>query len=143
MLVTIVQGGLIRWINPKLGNEKSIYFGMILYILGMLLFSIASQGWMMLVFIIHYCLAGIAGPAMQSVISNQVPSNDQGEIQGMLSSLRSASAIIGPPTMSTVFFYFTHNDAPFKFAVAPFVLGAFLMLVSTAIAYRSFRKKQL
>ena len=31
LLVGIVQGGLIRVINPKLGNEKSIYVGMALY----------------------------------------------------------------------------------------------------------------
>ena len=30
LLVGIVQGGLIRWINPKLGNEKSIFFGIAL-----------------------------------------------------------------------------------------------------------------
>lgn len=142
LLVGIVQGGLIRWINPKLGNEKSIYVGMALYTIGMFLFATATESWMMFVFLIPYCLGGIAGPAMQAVISEQVPSNEQGEIQGTLSSLMSASAIIGPPMMSTVFYFFTHNEAPFLFPGAPFVLGGFLMLLSTIIAYFSFRKKQ-
>ena len=31
LLVAIVQGGLIRYINPKIGDEKSIYIGMGLY----------------------------------------------------------------------------------------------------------------
>jgi DHA1 family tetracycline resistance protein-like MFS transporter len=97
---------------------------------------------MLFVFLIPYCLGGIAGPAMQAVISEQVPANEQGEIQGTLSSLMSASAIIGPPMMSTVFYFFTHNEAPFLFPGAPFVLGGFLMFVSTVIAYFSFRKKQ-
>jgi DHA1 family tetracycline resistance protein-like MFS transporter len=141
LLVGIVQGGLIRWINPKLGNEKSIYVGMALYSIGMFLFALASQSWMMFAFLIPYCLGGIAGPAMQAIISSQVPANEQGEIQGTLSSLMSASAIVGPPMMSTVFYYFTHKDAPFQFAGAPFVLGGFLMLISTIIAYFSFKKK--
>jgi DHA1 family tetracycline resistance protein-like MFS transporter len=141
LLVGIVQGGLIRWINPKLGNEKSIYVGMALYTIGMFLFATATESWMMFAFLIPYCLGGIAGPAMQAVISSQVPANEQGEIQGTLSSLMSASAIVGPPMMSTVFYYFTHKDAPFQFAGAPFVLGGILMLVSTIIAYFSFRKK--
>jgi len=143
LLVTIVQGGLIRWINPKLGNEKSIYVGMALYSIGMFLFALATQSWMMFAFLLPYCLGGIAGPAMQAVISSQVPANEQGEIQGMLSSLRSASTIIGPPLMSTVFYYFTHKEAPFQFAGAPFVLGGILMLTSTLIAYSSFKKKKL
>lgn len=141
LLVGIVQGGLIRWINPKLGNEKSIYVGMALYTIGMFLFATATESWMMFAFLIPYCLGGIAGPAMQAVISSQVPANEQGEIQGTLSSLMSASAIVGPPMMSTVFYYFTHKDAPFQFAGAPFVLGGILMLVSTIIAYFSFSKK--
>ena len=141
LLVGIVQGGLIRVINPKLGNEKSIYVGMALYTIGMFLFATATQSWMMFTFLIPYCLGGIAGPAMQAVISSQVPANEQGEIQGTLSSLMSASAIVGPPMMSTVFYYFTHKEAPFQFAGAPFVLGGILMLLSTIIAYFSFRKK--
>lgn len=141
LLVGIVQGGLIRVVNPKLGNEKSIYAGMALYTVGMFLFATATQSWMVFVFLIPYCLGGIAGPALQAVISAQVPANEQGEIQGTLSSLMSASAIVGPPMMSTVFYFFTHKTAPFQFAGAPFVLGGFLMFLSTIIAYYSLRKK--
>ncbi|WP_300564616.1 TCR/Tet family MFS transporter [Flavobacterium sp.] len=140
LLVGIVQGGLIRWVNPKLGNEKSIYLGMALYTLGMFLFASATAGWMMFAFLVPYCLGGIAGPALQSVISTQVPPNEQGEIQGTLTSLMSASSIIGPPLMSLVFYYFTHKEAPFLFAGAPFVLGGVMMLISTIIAYFSLKK---
>jgi len=141
LLVGLVQGVLIRWINPRLGNEKSIYLGLFLYTAGLLLFALATKSWMVFVFLIPYCLGGIAGPAIQTVISNKVDASEQGEIQGTLSSLMSLSTIIGPPMMSTVFYYFTHNEAPFKFAGAPFVLGGALMFLSTIIAYFSFRKK--
>ncbi len=140
ILVALVQGGLIRWINPKLGDVKSIYVGMALYTLGMFLFGFATQSWMMFAFLIPYCLGGIAGPALQAVIAGQVPANEQGEIQGTLTSLVSAAAIIGPPLMSTVFYYFTHNEAPFKFAGAPFIIGGVGMLMSTIIAYASLKK---
>jgi DHA1 family tetracycline resistance protein-like MFS transporter len=140
LLVGIVQGGLIRWVNPKLGNEKSIYVGMALYTLGMFLFAFANQSWMMFTFLIPYCLGGIAGPALQAVISTQVPPNEQGEIQGTLTSLMSASAIVGPPMMSSIFYYFTHKEAPFIFAGAPFILGGIGMLLSTIIAYFSLKK---
>ena len=140
ILVALVQGVLIRWINPKIGDVKSIYVGMALYTLGMFLFGFATQSWMMFAFLIPYCLGGIAGPALQAVIASQVPANQQGEIQGTLTSLISVSAIVGPPLMSLVFYYFTHNDAPFKFAGAPFILGGFGMLLSTIIAYYSLKK---
>jgi DHA1 family tetracycline resistance protein-like MFS transporter len=59
LLVGLVQGLLIRWINPKIGNERSIYYGLILYAIGMLLFAFATESWMMFVFLIPYCLGGI------------------------------------------------------------------------------------
>lgn len=143
LLVGIVQGGLIRWTSPRLGNEKSIYTGLALYTVGMLLFAFATQSWMMFVFLIPYCLGGIAGPALQAVVSGNVPANEQGEIQGTLASLMSASAIIGPPMMTNTFYFFTHKEAPFEFAGAPFLLGGFLMLLSTFIAFYSLRTKAI
>jgi DHA1 family tetracycline resistance protein-like MFS transporter len=141
LLVGLVQGVLIRWINPILGNKKSIYVGMALYSIGMLLFGMATESWMMFVFLIPYCLGGIAGPAFQAIISNQVPANEQGEIQGTLTSVMSASSIVGPPLMTGVFFYFTNKDATIKFAGAPFILGSILMVISTLLAYFALRKK--
>jgi DHA1 family tetracycline resistance protein-like MFS transporter len=143
LLVGIVQGGLIRWTSPRLGNEKSIYIGLALYTIGMLLFAFATESWMMFVFLIPYCLGGIAGPALQAVVSGNVPANEQGEIQGTLASLMSASAIIGPPMMTNTFYFFTHKEAPFQFAGAPFILGGFLMLLSTIIAFYALRRKAI
>ena len=139
LLVAIVQGGLIRFINPKLGNEKSVYMGLLLYALGLLLFAFASQSWMMFVFLIPYCLGGICGPALQSIISGNVPPDEQGELQGALTSLISLTSIIGPPVMTGLFSYYTRPGAPVHFSGAAFLLGSVLMLLSAAIAYRTLK----
>jgi DHA1 family tetracycline resistance protein-like MFS transporter len=141
LLVGLVQGVLIRWLNPKLGNEKSIYLGMMFYAIGMLLFAFATESWMLFVFLVPYCLGGISGPALQSIIAGQVNPNEQGEIQGMLSSVMSASAIVGPPLMTGLFYYFTNEKAAIIFPGAPFLLGAILMFASSIIAYNALRKK--
>jgi DHA1 family tetracycline resistance protein-like MFS transporter len=140
LLVGLVQGGLIRWTSPRLGNQKSIYLGLSLYTVGMLLFAFATESWMMFAFLVPYCLGGIAGPALQSEVSGKVPANEQGEIQGTLASLMSASAIIGPLMMTNTFYFFTHDEAPFQLPGAPFILGSFLMLISTILAYYSMKK---
>lgn len=142
LLVGLVQGGWIRIVNPRLGNEKSIYIGLALYSFGLVLFAFASQGWMMFAFLIPYCLGGICGPALQAVISNHVPPNEQGELQGALTSLMSVTTIIGPPVMTNLFAYFTQKGAPVYFPGAPFLLGAVLMLISTILAYRMFRTEK-
>ncbi len=141
-LVGLVQGLLIRWINPKIGNERSIYYGLLLYAIGMLLFAFATESWMMFVFLIPYCLGGICGPALQSVITQNIPSNQQGELQGALTSLISATSIVGPPLMTNLFYFFTHKSAPFQFPGAPFFLGFILMLTSAFFVYFAFQKKK-
>lgn len=140
LLIAIVQGGLIRYINPKLGDEKSIYVGLGLYSFGLLLFAFASEGWMMFVFLIPYCLGGIAGPALQSIISGNVPKNEQGELQGALTSLMSATSIIGPLLMTNLFAWFTRPEGQIKFAGAPFLAGAVCMLISAVLAARTMKR---
>ncbi len=141
LLVAIVQGGLIRYINPRLGNEKSVYTGLLLYATGLFLFAFATQSWMMFVFLIPYCFGGIAGPAIQSIMSSNVKANEQGELQGALTGLVSLTSIAGPPMMTGLFAYFTKPGAPIHFSGAAFLLGALLMLASAVIAYRSLHLK--
>lgn len=142
LLVALVQGGLIRIVHPVLGNERSVYVGLAFYSIGLFLFAFASQSWMMFAFLVPYCLGGIAGPALQAIISNQVPANEQGELQGALTSLISATSIVGPPVMTNLFAYFTQPSAPVHFSGAPFLLGAVLMLVSSWFAYQALHKKR-
>ncbi|SHG04880.1 TCR/Tet family MFS transporter [Pedobacter caeni] len=141
LLLGLVQGILIRWTTPKFGEQKSIYYGLICYTLGLLLFAFANQGWMMFVFLIPYSLGGICGPAIQSVMSKDVLSNEQGELQGALTGLVSATSIIAPPLMTNLFYYFTNDEAPFRFSGAPFFLASVLMAVSVIIVYSTFQRK--
>lgn len=143
VMAILVQGGLIRYLNPRIGNERSIYYGLSIYAMGMLMFAYAQKEWMMFAILIFYGLGGIAGPALQSVISTQVPKNEQGELQGTLASLMSLTSMIGPPLMTNLFFYFTHNSAPFQFAGAPFFLGFILMFASVFFVYFAFQKKKI
>ncbi|MDB5117288.1 MAG: tetracycline resistance efflux pump [Mucilaginibacter sp.] len=140
LLVAIVQGGLIRIILPKLGQKRSIWVGLLLYSTGLLLFAFATKGWMMFAFLVPYCLGGIAGPALQGYMSNNVPPNEQGELQGGLTSLMSLSSIFGPLIMTEAFYFFTKPNSFIQFPGAPFVIGSVLMLLSALLAVRSFNK---
>jgi len=140
LMVAIVQGGLIRIILPKLGNERSIWVGLVFYSSGLLLFAFATKGWMMFAFLVPYCLGGIAGPALQGYMSTSVPANEQGELQGGLTSLMSVSSIVGPLLMTESFYYFTKPNPFFQFPGAPFAIGSILMLLSALLAIRSFKR---
>ena len=142
LLVGLVQGVLIRYINPRLGNTRSIYTGFGLYAVGLLLFAFASQGWMMFVFLVPYCLGGIAGPSLQSIITGHVPANEQGELQGALTSLISATSILSPPIMTNLFAHFTSRSTSIYFPGAPYLLGSILMLAAGVVAYRVLSREK-
>jgi DHA1 family tetracycline resistance protein-like MFS transporter len=142
LLVAVVQVGLLRVVNPRLGNDRSVYVGLGFYALGMLLFAFANQSWMMYAFLVPYCLGGIAGPALQGIISGHVPPNEQGELQGALTSLMSVTSIIGPLIMTNLFYFFTKTSAPVYFPGVSFLLGAVLMLASAVLAYYTLRREK-
>ena len=140
VLSALVQGLLIRWLIPKIGQNAAVYIGMILYAFGLVLFSMAGEGWMVYPYMVVYCLGGIAGPALQGIMSNQVPSNEQGELQGALTSMMSLTSIIGPPVMTGLFAFFTGPGAPIELPGAPMMLGAALVLIGLFLSWRVLSK---
>lgn len=137
VIVAIVQGGLVKYAVKLWGEKKTIYIGYVFWIVGLILFASATQGWMLFAFLLPYCLGGIASPTLQGIVSNQVADNEQGELQGAMTALISLSSIIGPLVMTNLFYQFTQDDAPFQFAGAPFALGAVLVLVSLLLSRKS------
>jgi len=61
----------------------------------------------MYAFMVPYALGGLAGPSLQGIITTRVPSNEQGELQGGITSLASFTAIFAPPLMTGLFSYYT------------------------------------
>jgi DHA1 family tetracycline resistance protein-like MFS transporter len=126
LLIAICQGGLTGVVIPKIGETKALHFGLALTILAFAATAVVTQSWMIYAFMIPSALGGIANPALQSLISRQVPASEQGEFQGTLVSLASLTAFVGPILYSSLFAYFTSSAAPFQFAGAAY-LGAALI----------------
>ena len=139
-MFALVQGVLIRRIIPKLGQRRSIYIGLGLYAAGLLLFAFATQGWMMYAFTVVYCLGGIAGPALQGIMSGIVPPNAQGELQGGFTSLMSVTSIVGPPLMNNLFALSTKPGGDIYFPGAAMLLGAVFMIISAVLARSTLKK---
>jgi DHA1 family tetracycline resistance protein-like MFS transporter len=141
VLIAGIQGGLVRWAIPKFGLQKNIMAGIAFYGIGLILIAFNNVGALMYLFMVPYCLGGVGGTALQGFISEQVPNNEQGELQGALTSLSSATNIIGPLIMTSLFHHFTKPGAPVYFPGAPFLMGAVIMAISIILAIRSFKKK--
>jgi DHA1 family tetracycline resistance protein-like MFS transporter len=128
----IVQGGLTRVLIPKWGEWNSLVVCIVISALAYAGYAFANAGWMMYAILVPSALAGIGGPAIQSLISKNVPAQEQGELQGTLVSLASLTAIVGPLFYTELFSQFTKSDAPFFFPGVSY-LGASIICVLSGI----------
>lgn len=142
LLLAIVQAGLLRVLIPRIGSQRSVLIGLSLYTVSLPLMAFAHEPWMLIMASVPYVLAGIGGPAIQGIISNEVPSTEQGQIQGGLTSLISFTAILGPPLMTGMFAHFTQPGTSLYFPGAPFLFGGVLTAISVALAYHHFQVKK-
>jgi len=140
VLVAIVQAGLIKHAVKFFGQKKTVYIGFILWTIGMFLFAFAPTELFLLVSLVPYCFGGIAGPTVQSIVSNRVPDNEQGELQGAMTSLISVASIIGPIAMTAIFYFFTNDEAEVYFPGSPFFLGGLLFIAAFVLSFVTLKK---
>ncbi|MES2386596.1 MAG: TCR/Tet family MFS transporter [Bacteroidota bacterium] len=139
LIMALVQAVLIRLVLPKTGDRLAVYIGMCFSIIGFVLFAFAGSGTVMLLTLIPWGLGGLGAPAIMGLISNSVPANEQGELQGGLTSLMSVTAIPAPLIMSGLFAHYSKPGAEVYFPGAPFLLSAALVLIALLVAYLSMR----
>jgi DHA1 family tetracycline resistance protein-like MFS transporter len=135
VLVAIVQGGFAQKAYDYFGAGKSVYLGIAMYGIGMLLFAFATESWMMFAFLVPFAIGGICTPNLQSYLSGRVGEDQQGELQGGLTAIQSLTTIFGPLIMTSIFFYTTKAGTAFYFPGSAFLLAAVLVVGSFTIAY--------
>ncbi|MEY4521502.1 MAG: hypothetical protein RIT10_687 [Bacteroidota bacterium] len=127
----IVQGGLTGKIVEKFGQKKSAKAGLFVSILVLLGMGLINQGWMMYAIIIPYAFSGIVDPAIRSIISTQVENNEQGELQGIFTSLMSLGEIVGPPLFMWFFYTFKNSVPNSNIGLGtPFFVASFIGLIA-------------
>ncbi|MBN8643699.1 MAG: TCR/Tet family MFS transporter [Planctomycetes bacterium] len=133
----VVQGGLARKIIPAMGEPRSVIVGIAIGIAAFAAYGLATRGWMIYALVLVASLGGIAGPAIQSIITRAVRPDEQGEVQGALTSFNSGlAAILGPAIAAPMFKYFISTDAPMHLPGAPYLWGSFLCVIGLVLTAR-------
>jgi DHA1 family tetracycline resistance protein-like MFS transporter len=140
LLAGVFQAVLVRRIVPKLGETRSVLTGLCISCLGYVAYGLATEGWMIFVVIVFVCMAGVAGPALQSYISRHVPANQQGAVQGVLGGLQSLGMIPGGLLATWSFGWAISPDRSFHLPGLAFFEAATFVFVSLLLVQRSFRR---
>jgi MFS transporter, DHA1 family, tetracycline resistance protein len=138
LLSAFSQGALVGALVGRYGEKKTLLSSLGVAVVGMLLFGLASQGWMMYAVTALYCLGlGLLNPSVQGLLSRAVPANEQGLLQGAMTSVMTAAAIVGPLIANGSFALFIGPGAPLDLPGAPFFVGSLLCLVALWFARRA------
>ena len=126
----VVQAGLMGMILKHIGTVRTALLGLFTNVIAMAAFAFAGVGWVAYLIIPLGSFAGLANPALQSLMSTLTPADAQGELQGAVASLNALAMIFGPLLMNGILFAFTHEGASIHFGGAAFLMGATLTAFS-------------
>jgi DHA1 family tetracycline resistance protein-like MFS transporter len=134
----VVQAGLLGWLIRRFGEVRLSIMGLASGAIVFVLYGLATEGWMMYVFILCNVLAFAAGPALQGIVSKATDPREQGALMGSLQSLSSLAMVVVPGIGAWMLSTVSHlppND--WRIGVT-FFFSAVLQTIALVIAWRYF-----
>ena len=138
LTAVVVQAGLLGWLIKRLGEVKLSLLGLGSGAIVYVLYGLATQGWMMYVFILCNLLAFAAGPALQAISSKATDPREQGALMGSLQSLGSLAIVVVPVIGTGILAKVSHLPSNDWRIGATFFVSAILQAIALIIAWRYF-----
>lgn len=138
--IALVQGVLIRPILARIGERNAVVLGLSIDVVAFAILAFVDSGTWALIMTPFTALGSIAGPALQGIMSRTANDDQQGELQGVITSVNAVAVIIAPLAMTQLFWYFTSDNAPFQLPGAPFLLSSALTLICVVLFYFTSKK---
>ncbi len=137
VMMAIVQGGLIRLVLRWAGDRKTVIYGHVFDIFAFGAISVVTSGVVALILTPLAALGAVITPALQGLMSRAVDDDQQGELQGVLTSVNALATILAPLLMTGVFAAFTADGTAVYFPGAPFIVSMLLTLAALAVFVRA------
>ena len=144
--MAFVQGFLVRIVVSKFGERRVVFGGYVISAIAFATLPFFTEGWMIYPGIVFHILGwGCAGPALQGLMSRNVPDDEQGLLQGTLTSVNTLAMITGPFVATQIFSWSAGPAAPIQLPGLFYFVGAALMILAItilALDNRAFRRRQ-
>ncbi len=128
VLSAVMQGGLIRRLVPRFGEEKLLFAGLSFIALGLVAIPLARDLPVLVIAVSLLALGmGAMQPSLNSLISRRAGVEEQGEVMGVAQSIASLSRVLGP-LLAGALFAGLGRDAPFLAGMALVVVAGVLGL---------------
>jgi len=141
LAAAVVQAGLLAVLIRRFGEVRLTLLGLGSGAVTFMLYGLATQGWMMYVFILCNLLAFAAGPALQGIISKQSGAGEQGELMGSLQSIASLGVIVMPLIGTAILGAVSHLPPQDWRIGSTFFVCAAMQVGAIAMAWRHFKAR--
>lgn len=138
VLAAIAQGWLTQHATKFFGENKTLFYSLLGEVVAFTLFGFATTGLAMYFVLVFSSVFWVGQPALQSLVSKEVPPDVQGEFQGSLVSLTSLAAILNPLIVTQLFAHFTDDVGPIIPGM-PYFFAASIYAVAWVLVYRRNR----
>jgi DHA1 family tetracycline resistance protein-like MFS transporter len=136
-----VQGGLVRFLAPRIGERNIVIIGLLGQGIGYLLLAIVASFTSIWLFVFGGLLfaasEGGTGPALSALASRSVSHREQGWLMGGMQSMNSAARVLGP-LIAGALYSSVGRAAPYWFGLAVVVgitvLGSGVLTPSRGVA---------
>jgi DHA1 family tetracycline resistance protein-like MFS transporter len=130
----VVQGLVVGRVVKAVGEYRAMLIGLVVGAAAQLLLGLATTGWLFLVALPVWSFFGLVGPSLQSIASREVAPDEQGQLQGALSSLQSIVTLVSPVLYTQTFAAAIGPLSGLGLPGAAFLLSATL-LVACAVLF--------
>ncbi len=133
----VVQGGLLRFLLPRIGERGVVLAGMIGQGVGYAILAIVgtflSMPWLFILGALLFSASeGGSGPAIQGLISAEVSHREQGWVMGAIQSMNSGARVVGPLLAGALYALLGHSS--------PYWFGLVVITVLIVFAVPILRK---
>jgi DHA1 family tetracycline resistance protein-like MFS transporter len=140
LVMAISQGVLTRVVIPRFKERRTAAVGMLFGCCAYAGFAFATRGWEMYAWMTAFLAAALVYPSLNAIMSQQVPANAQGELQGAVAGLYSIASIVGPPLMTHLFGHFSSESSNAHLPGAAFLCSAMLVVVCGILFFTAIRR---
>jgi DHA1 family tetracycline resistance protein-like MFS transporter len=124
----------------RFGERRLLLAGMAFGAVAFSVMGLAGIGWVFLIGIPLMSFWGLAGPPIQSIMTRQVAPDEQGRLQGAITSLGSFAGIFGPYLFAQIFAFSIAPEHGVHLPGLPFLLAGGLILLGMWVAARATRR---
>lgn len=134
VMTTVVSVALVGRVARRFGEGAGVAIGLVAGAAGFLTYALAATGRVFLAGLPLMALWQLAAPSMNALMTRRVAPEDQGKLQGALSSLKAITGMVGPVFFTQVFAAAVDAHGAPGAPGAPFAIAAGLVMLALALA---------